>query len=355
MTLLARCSIHLPQALAEALTSSKAILGRRLLQCSDLSKCIKVGLIRECVGFEGPCNAIVSRITATWSAAVKVANDATKAVRKAADVAAAAATKAFNEMKDKLEEAAKAAAAAATKTLNEVKDAAEKAAATATKFIDDVKNAFSELGEEIQCAAPLPPEGRAPAVVARQWPHTPPAPLRGILAQRADVWNPVALGRSVFDGVEQLVLDVGAFAVKLGNDLVDFVNKLPSPKELMQLAIDGIKKKLFKENGLCLAPSCPGYHINSGVEQDLVPGLDDLEILARSPTHIISRPRNALESTTHLADAYIALSDHKPSIVTPIATDHTPEAASSVVRCGRRSPRCPFASTCTTLGSMLPA
>ena len=153
------------------------MVGRRLLQCSDLSKCIKVGLIRECVGFEGPCNAIVSRITATWSAAVKVASDATKAVRKAADVAAAAATKAFNEMKDKLEEAAKAAAAAATKTLNEVKDAAEKAAATATKFIDDVKNAFSELGEEIQCAAPLPPKGRAPAVVARQWPRTPPAPL----------------------------------------------------------------------------------------------------------------------------------------------------------------------------------
>ena len=127
---------------------------------------------------------------------------------------------------------------------------------------------------------PLPPKERAPAVVACQWPRTPPGPLRGILAQRADMWNPVPIGRSVFDGVEQLVLDVGAFAVKLGDDLVDFVGKLPSAAGLMQLAIDGIKKKLFKDNGLCLAPSCPGYHINSGVEEDLVPGLDDLEILA---------------------------------------------------------------------------
>ena len=82
------------------------------------------------------------------------------------------------------------------------------------------------------------------------------------------------LDRNVLDGVEQLVLDVGAFAVKLGDDLVDFVGKLPSPAELMQLAIDGIKFDL------CLAPSCPGYHINSGEEQDLVPGLVDLEILA---------------------------------------------------------------------------
>ena len=111
-------------------------------------------------------------------------------------------------------------------------------------------------------------------------PRTPPAPLCGILAQRADVWNPVSLGRSVFDGVERLVLDVGAFAVELADDLVDVIGELPSPAGLMQLAIDGIREKLFKDNGLCLAPSCPGYHINSGVEEDLVPGLDDLEILA---------------------------------------------------------------------------
>ena len=191
MTLLARCSIHLPQALAEALISSKAMVGRRLLQCSDLSKCIKVAGIKKCIGFEGACNAIVSGITATWSAAVKVANDATKAVRKAADVAAAATTKAFNEMKDKLEEAAKAAAAAATKTLNEVKDAAEKAAATATKFIDDVGNAFSELGDDIQCAAPPPAQGASPrGGGVSMAPH----------ASRAAPWYPRATCRRVKPG-----------------------------------------------------------------------------------------------------------------------------------------------------------
>ena len=149
---------------------------------------------------------------------------------------------------------------------------------------------------------PLPPKERAPAVVACQWPRTPPGPLRGILAQRADMWNPVPLGRSVFDGVEQLVLDVGAFVVKLGDDLVDFVGKLPSPAGLMQLAIDGIKKKLFKDNGLCLAPSCPGYHINSGVEEDLVPGLDDLEILAshHAPMHIAHQRATIAPTHVHV-------------------------------------------------------
>ena len=119
--------------------------------------------------------------------------------------------------------------------------------------------------------------------------------------------------------MEQLVLDVGAFAVKLGDDLVDFIGKLPSPAELMQLAIKGIEVKLSKDGGLCLAPSYPGYHINSGEEQDLVPGLDDLEILAshRMITHAIaSRPRNALEPTTHLADAYSPQRPPLP-IVTP--------------------------------------
>ena len=46
----------------------------------------------------------------------------------------------------------------------------------------------------------------------------------------------------------------------------------------MQLAIDGIREKLFEDNGLWFSLSCPGYH--SGEEQDLVLGLDDLEILA---------------------------------------------------------------------------
>eukprot|EP00964_Phaeocystis_antarctica_P016184 scaffold8941_cov44-Phaeocystis_antarctica.AAC.1 len=182
----------------------------------------------------------------------------------------------------------------------------------------------SMISETISSAQrPSHPRGEPPRC---QWPRTPPGPLCGILAQRADMWNPVPLGRSVFDGVEQLVLDVGAFAVKLGDDLVDFVGKLPSPAGLMQLAIDGIKKELFKDNGLCLAPSCPGYHINSGVEEDLVPGLDDLEILAshRMITHsyrIIPPTQRA--RIDHASRRHIALSDTTPSIVTPIARPHS--------------------------------
>ena len=172
--------VRLPQALAEALTTSaKGMVGRRLvLKCSDLSRDIPIPEVPDptewspfgrrlfslpsedafgrellTVGFESQCNSIVNTFKATWDAARKRAVDAVEATARAA---ASAATKLLNEVKD----AAKAAAAAATKTLNEVKDAAEKAAATATNFIDDVGNAFSELGKEIQCAAPplpLPP------------------------------------------------------------------------------------------------------------------------------------------------------------------------------------------------------
>ena len=153
-------------------------------------------------------------------------------------------------------------------------------------------------------------------------PRTPPAPLCGILAQRADVWNPVSLGRSVFDGVERLVLDVGAFAVELADDLVDVIGELPSPAGLMQLAIDGIKDKLSKAGGLCLAPasSCPnGHHINSGKQEDLVPDLDNLEILAshRMIAHAYRIPPTQGENRPR-----IALSDH-PAIVTPIARPHS--------------------------------
>ena len=174
-------------------------------------------------------------------------------------------------------------------------------------------------------ARPLPPKGRAPAVVARQLPRTPPAPLCGILAQRADVWNPVSLGRSVFDGVERLVLDVGAFAVELADDLVDFIGQLPSPAELMQLAITGIKDKLSKAGGLCLAPasSCPnGHHINSGKQEDLVPDLTNLEILAshRMIAHAYRIPPTQGENRPR-----IALSDHPP-LSRPLL-GHTPEAA----------------------------
>ena len=141
------------QALAEALTTtSKGMVGRRLLQCSDLNCNV------WCPDwFEDGCNSIVRGLNAAWSAAVKT-------VEAAGRIAAKAATKLLNEVKN----AAKIAAKVATNVLNEVKDAAEKAAKTATKFVEDVGNAFSELGDEIQCATPpLSPKGRS-AVLARQ-------------------------------------------------------------------------------------------------------------------------------------------------------------------------------------------
>ena len=152
LPLLSLHDISLFQALAEALTTSKGMVGRRLLQCSDLN-CDFL-----CPDFiEDGCNAIVRWLNAAWSATVKTVISAGRSVAKVA-------TDALNEVKH----AAKIAAKVATNVLNEVKDAAEKAAKTATKFVEDVGNAFSELGDEIQCATPpLSPKGRS-AVLARQ-------------------------------------------------------------------------------------------------------------------------------------------------------------------------------------------
>ena len=126
------------------------MVGRRLLECSDLSRCIKISFfVSECVGFETQCNSIVDDFKVVWDKA-KDAVEATARVTVALLKEAQAATVA-------VQKAANAAAATAAATLKEVTDAAEKAAATATEFIDDVGNAFSELGKEIQCAAPLPP------------------------------------------------------------------------------------------------------------------------------------------------------------------------------------------------------
>jgi hypothetical protein len=145
LPLLSLHDISLFQALAEALTTSKGMVGRRLLSCSDF------------LFLEGLCNEIVGGLKAAWSASVKT-------VEAAGRFAAKAATNLLNEVKN----AAKIAAKVATNVLNEVKDAAEKAAKTATKFVEDVGNAFSELGDEIQCATPpLSPKGRS-AVLARQ-------------------------------------------------------------------------------------------------------------------------------------------------------------------------------------------
>ena len=210
-------TISVSQVLEEALTTSKAMTGRRLLDCG-LSPGRRLGLFdwvkdkvidpavkiaEEAARLAKEAAELLARhllvcdllrgFKVTWDAAKDAAVDAvedaakkaaatattllneaqaaTRAVQNAANAAAAAATaaaaaaaatatKLLNEAKAAtraVENAASVAAAAATSTLNEVKDAAETAAATATKFIDDVGNAFSELGKEIQCAAPLPP------------------------------------------------------------------------------------------------------------------------------------------------------------------------------------------------------
>ena len=109
-------------------------------------------------------------------------------------------------------------------------------------------------------------------------------------ASRAALWypcatcrrvDPVPLGRSVFDGVEELVRDMRAFATKLSDAmLVVATNAIGAISDLAVKVAQEIGNALDK--GLCIAPSCPGAfgHINSGDEEDLVEELDDLEILA---------------------------------------------------------------------------
>ena len=155
------CTISVFQALAEALTTTKSMVGRRLVQCSDFSKKLCAPWpISKCasVGFEGPCNRMVSGITAAWSAAVTglverfvdAANEATKVAKKAADVAAAAATKTLNA----------------------------------------VKKPFIELKDEIQCATPPPAQRASRGGGASMAPH----------ASRAALWYPCATCRRVEPG-----------------------------------------------------------------------------------------------------------------------------------------------------------
>ena len=98
------------------------------------------------------------------------------------------------------------------------------------------------------------------------------------------MWNPVPLGRSVFDGVEELVRDIGAFATKLLDTMLDVAtNAIGAISDLAVKVAQEIGNALkLDDKGLCIAPSCPGAfgHINSGDEEDLVEELDDLEILA---------------------------------------------------------------------------
>ena len=60
------------QELSEALTTTKSMVGRRLLSCSDLNW--EGWGIR--VGFESQCNQIVEGFKATWDAARKGVEDA---------------------------------------------------------------------------------------------------------------------------------------------------------------------------------------------------------------------------------------------------------------------------------------
>ena len=168
-----RVSLHDMQALAEALTTSKAMVGRRLLSCSDLS-------CRFCPNWiKDRCNDIVKEITATWSGLVDAAKDATRAIENQ-----------FDEFKKEAARLAREAAAAAEKKFNEFKAEAERLAreaeaafnefkAEANQFIEDVGNAFSELGDEIQCAHPPPP----PATPAFFYPRLSPPVTPGVTWQ----------------------------------------------------------------------------------------------------------------------------------------------------------------------------
>ena len=140
------CTIFVCQALTEALTTSKGMVGRRLLSCSDLSKKVNFGFKKITIGFSGPCNEIVDALKATWDKAKKVAVDA---VNLAATVAA---------------------------------DLAKAAADLADVFMGEVR----KLGDQIQCAAPLPPQRGEPRCGGDNGPAHFPG-RSGILAQCADM------------------------------------------------------------------------------------------------------------------------------------------------------------------------
>ena len=92
----------------------------------------------------------------------------------------------------------------------------------------------------------------------------------------------------MFDGVIKLERDVAAFATNLADALVYFVNLLPHPGDLIDALNIGVL--LNADDGLCLAPSCPGFHINSGKEENIVPGeTDAISILASHTAPL--RPR----------------------------------------------------------------
>ena len=149
------------EAAKKAADEALAVVARNLLVC-DLLRGFKVTWDAASKGLVDAAKATASAAAATATTLLNEARAATRAVQKAADAAANLATVTLNKVKAEAEKLANEVAAEATKVLKKVEDAAKAAAATATKFVDDVGNAFSSLGEEIQCAAPLPPKGRAP-------------------------------------------------------------------------------------------------------------------------------------------------------------------------------------------------
>ena len=153
--------------------------------------------------------------------------------------------------------------------------------------------------------APLAPKGRAVVcVVATTAPHASRAAL--ISLRNVPTWNPVPLSRSVFEGVEELVRNIGAFATKLLDTMLDVAtNAIGAISDLAVKVAQEIGNALqLDDKGLCIAPSCPGAfgHINSGDEEDLVEELDDLEILAsqlRAHAYRFPLTQRTLELPTH--------------------------------------------------------
>ena len=150
------------QALAEALTTSKGMVGRRLLECSDLSwsQCFHwpwpVGKKCHSIGFANDCNNIVNTFKATWDEAKKTAVDAANAAKKkavdAANAAKDVAVSAANAAKEAVEAEFSNYKVLAEARYNALKADADNAASAATKFVKDVGDAFTELENEIRCA-----------------------------------------------------------------------------------------------------------------------------------------------------------------------------------------------------------
>ena len=145
------------QELSEALTTTKSMVGRRLLECSDLSweGCIEFpnpfgSNPRICrnIGFENECNNIVNGFKATWDAAKKTAVDAANAAKDVAVSAANEATALANAAKD----VAVSAANEATALANAAKAAIE---AELNKLKDLTVGWLDDIGDGIRCASTL--------------------------------------------------------------------------------------------------------------------------------------------------------------------------------------------------------